>query len=205
VLIIVQARTSSQRFPNKVLFKLKNKPIIIHVLNRLKKSKFKNDIVVSTSIDKSDDKLVNFLKTKKIKFFRGDLNNVAKRLYMTSLKFKKKFFIRVSADSPLIDTEIMDQLITIHKKKNYKNYDVITNVFPRTFSKGMSFEIIKRNIIQANLKNMSIYEKEHVTKFFYNNPKKFKIKNLINLNKKKYSIDLTVDRKVDLKKIRKYL
>ena len=163
------------------------------------------DIVVSTSIDKSDDKLVNFLKTKKIKFFRGDLNNVAERLYMTSLKFKKKFFIRVSADSPLIDTEIMDQLITIHKKKNYKNYDVITNVFPRTFSKGMSFEIIKRNIIQANLKNMSIYEKEHVTKFFYNNPKKFKIKNLINLNKKKYSIDLTVDRKVDLKKIRKYL
>lgn len=205
MLIIVQARTSSQRFPNKVLFKLKNKPIIIHVLDRLKKSKFKNDIVVSTSINKSDDKLVNFLKMKKIKFFRGDLKNVAERLYMTALKFKKNFFIRVSADSPLIDVEIMDKLITIHKKKKYKNYDVITNVFPRTFSKGMSFEIIKRNIIQANLKNMSTNEKEHVTKFFYNNEKKFKIKNLINLNKKKYNIDLTVDRKIDIKKIKMYL
>ena len=69
----------------------------------------------------------------------------------------------------------------------------------------MSFEIIKRNIIQANLKNMSTNEKEHVTKFFYNNEKKFKIKNLINLNKKKYNIDLTVDRKIDIKKIKMYL
>ena len=69
----------------------------------------------------------------------------------------------------------------------------------------MSFEIIKRNIIQANLKNMSTNEKEHVTKFFYNNAKKFKIKNLINLKKKKYNTDLTVDRKIDIKKIKIYL
>ena len=68
MLIIVQARTSSQRFPNKVLFKLENKPLIIHVLDRLKKSKFKNDIVVATSINKSDDKLVNYLKLKKLNF-----------------------------------------------------------------------------------------------------------------------------------------
>ena len=129
MLIIVQARSSSHRFPNKVLFKLENKPIIIHVLDRLKKSKFKNDIVVSTSINKSDDKLINFLKMKKIKFFRGDLNNVAERLYMTALKFKKNFFIRVSADSPLIDAEIMDQLITIHKKKKIITIMILLQMF----------------------------------------------------------------------------
>ena len=65
MLIIVQARTNSHRFPKKILYKLENKPIIIHVLDRLKKSKFKNNLVVATSDKSSDDELVRLLKRKK--------------------------------------------------------------------------------------------------------------------------------------------
>ena len=67
MLIIVQARTNSHRFPKKALYKLENKPIIIHVLDRLKKSKFKNNLIVATSDKSSDDRLVRLLKKKKIK------------------------------------------------------------------------------------------------------------------------------------------
>ena len=204
MLIIVQARTNSQRFPNKVLYELDNKPVILHVLDRLKKSEFKNNLIVSTSIGESDDKLVKLLKKKNIQVFRGSLNDVADRLYKTALQIKKKYFVRVSGDSPVIDTKILDKLITIFKKKKYKNYDIITNVFPKTFPKGMSFEIIKRDIIHRNIRFMTEYEKEHVTKYFYNNSSKFKIKNLINFNKKKYNQNLTLDKKIDLKKIKKY-
>ena len=205
MLIIVQARTNSHRFPKKVLYKLGNKPIIIHVLERLKKSKFKNNLVVATSDKSSDDELVRLLKRKKIKIYRGNLKNVSKRLYETALKLKEKYFVRVSGDSPVIDVKILDRLIEIFKKKKYSNYDIITNVFPKTFPKGMSFEIIKREIISKNMKFMTNNEKEHVTKYFYKNSTKFKIKNLKNFNKKKYNLDLTVDKKIDLKRIKIYL
>ena len=65
MLIIIQARSSSKRFKNKVLFEINKKPIIHHVVDRLKQSKFKNKIIVSTSKFNSDDKLVNYLKKKK--------------------------------------------------------------------------------------------------------------------------------------------
>ncbi len=205
MLIIIQARTNSQRFPKKVLYKLENKPIIIHVLDRLKKSKFKNNLIVATSDTSSDDRLVRLLKKKKIKIYRGNLKNVSERLYETALKLKEKYFVRVSGDSPVIDVKILDRLIEIFKKKKYSNYDIITNVFPKTFPKGMSFEIIKREIISKNMKFMNKNEKEHVTKYFYKNSTKFKIKNLENFNKKKYNLNLTLDKKIDLKRIKIYL
>ena len=117
MLIIIQARTNSQRFPKKVLYKLENKPIIVHVLDRLKKSKFKNNLIVSTSDKSSDDRLVQLLKKKKIKIYRGNLKNVSERLYETALKLKEKYFVRVSGDSPVIDVKILDKLIEIFKKK----------------------------------------------------------------------------------------
>ncbi len=199
MLLIIQARTSSKRFPNKVLYKLNQKPIIVHVIDRLKKSLFKNTIVVSTSKNKSDDILVKILKKKNVKVFRGSLNNVAERLLKTANKYKKKIFVRVSADSPLIDVRILDKLINIFKKKKFRNHDIITNVFPKTFPKGMSFEIIKSSIIKENIKHMNKYEKEHVTAYFYKNSDNFKIKNLFNYNKVEYSKNLAIDRKSDLK------
>ncbi len=205
MLILVQARTSSKRFPRKILHEIQGKPLILHVIEKLKKSNFKNEIVVSTSIKKSDNELVALLKKNKIKFYRGNLKNVAERLLKTALKQKKNYFVRVSGDSPVIDTNILDRMIRIHNRKSYKNYDIITNVFPKTFPKGMSFEIIKRKIIINNLKFMSDSDKEHVTQYFYNNSSLFRIKNLFNFNEKKYKVDLTVDKKIDLKKIEVYL
>ena len=205
MLILVQARTSSKRFPRKILHEIQGKPLILHVIEKLKKSNFKNEIVVSTSIKKSDNELVALLKKNEIKFYRGNLKNVAERLLKTALKQKKNYFVRVSGDSPVIDTNILDRMIRIHNRKSYKNYDIITNVFPKTFPKGMSFEIIKTKIIINNLKFMSDSDKEHVTQYFYNNSSLFRIKNLFNFNEKKYKVDLTVDKKIDLKKIEVYL
>ena len=88
MLAIVQARTSSKRFKNKVLFPIYGKPLIEHVIFRIKKSLLIKNIIVATSNNKEDDKLVNFLKKIKIKFYRGDLNNVALRLVMEGLKLQ---------------------------------------------------------------------------------------------------------------------
>ena len=99
---------------------------------------------------------------------------MASRLYETAKANKAKFFVRISGDSPLIDPKIIDKAIKISHKQG--KYDIITNVFPRTFPKGQSVEVIKTSILKKYSKNFSKADKEHVTKYFYKNSNKFRVK-----------------------------
>tara|TARA_B100001057_G_C22410781_1_gene779570 strand:+ start:86 stop:676 length:591 start_codon:yes stop_codon:yes gene_type:complete len=190
------------------MYEIFGEPVIWWVIKSIKQVNFSKKIVVATSKNKSDEKLYRYLKGKNILVFRGSLNNVAERLNNTAEHFKSKFFIRICADSPLIDGKIVDKAISLCKK-NMKNFDIITNTFPKkTFPKGMSVELIKASILKDNIRKMSKDEKEHVTKFFYKNFKKFKIitfknKNKINNNQKKFS--LALDNVNDIQKIKKKL
>lgn len=204
MLCIIQARSNSKRFKNKVFHPIYGLPLISHVINRVKKSKKITKLVVSSSVKKSDDNLTSYLKKNKIKVFRGDLNNVAERLYKTAKKYNSKFFMRINGDSPLIDYKLINKAIKISKK--FKKYDIITNVFPRTFPKGQSVEIIKTSILNKYSKIFSKQDKEHVTKYFYDHSNKFLIKNFLYSGKKKHfkqSIDTKNDLKVILKKLNK--
>ncbi len=198
--MIIQARSNSKRFKNKVLLPIYGKPLISHVVHKIGKSKKKIEIVVSTSREKSDDRLVDHLKSNNINFFRGSLNNVALRLYNTARKYRSNYFVRISGDSPLFDFRILDKAIML--KKKYKNSDLITNVFPRTFPKGQSIEIIKASIIKKNIKKFNDHNKEHVTSYFYDNFKNFKIKNFVNKYKNN-SLKLSIDTTIDLNMIKK--
>ncbi len=200
MLCIIQARSNSKRFKNKVLHLIYGIPIIQHVVNRIKKSKKTTKLIVSSSLNKSDDNLISYLKKNRVKFFRGDLENVAMRLYETAKKNKAKFFVRISGDSPLIDPKLIDKAIRISQKE--KKCDIITNVFPRTFPKGQSVEVIRTSIIKKYSKNFSKLDREHVSKYFYDNSNKFIIKNFT-FNGKNKIIKLSVDTKKDLKDILK--
>ena len=107
MLAIIQARSSSKRFKNKVMFEIRKKPLIWYVYNSVKKSKYVKKIIISTSKDNSDNLLVNFLKNNKINYFRGSLVNVAERLYKTAKKNKSDYFLRISGDSPLINSKVI--------------------------------------------------------------------------------------------------
>jgi spore coat polysaccharide biosynthesis protein SpsF (cytidylyltransferase family) len=203
MLVIVQARSSSRRFPRKILHRIYGKTLIEHVILKINKSKNVSNIVVATSKNKSDDNLVKLLKNNNINYFRGELKNVAKRLLRVAEKYKKKYFMRINADSPLIDFRLIDLSIKIFLKKKY---DLITNVFPRSFPPGQSVEIIKTSILKKNIKKMNKIELEHVTSFFYDKYKNFSIKNFSTkkkLAKMKLSVDTKKDLYLILKKIKK--
>ncbi len=193
---------SSKRFRGKVLYKINNKPLIWYLINNIKKSKKVTDIIVATSKNKSDDVLTKYLKKINIKFFRGNLNNVMKRLFDLSKKLKKKYFLRISADSPLIDYRIINKAILLANKK--KKFDLITNVFPRSYPSGQSTEIIRSDILGNALNNPKItkYDLEHVTTFFYRNNKKYQIINFS--TKKKYYNKFSIDLKKDLGNLKRY-
>ena len=200
LIAIVQTRTNSKRLKNKALIEIYGLPMIHHVVEKVKKSKKIKKVIVSTSKEKTDDLLVKYLKEKKIEFYRGNLNNVALRLANTAKKYKAKYFVRINGDSPLIDYRIINRAINIFR--NSKEIDIITNVYPRSFPKGQSVEIIKSQVLKKNLKKFKLKDKEHVTTYFYKNANKFSIKNFC--IKRKYKLNnLSVDTIKDLKNIKK--
>ncbi len=200
IAIFIQARYNSKRLPGKVCLKISKKEILLHVYEKCKKSLIKN-IIVLTSKNKSDDKIVNLCSKNNIKYFRGDLYNVYRRYAQAIKKFKLDYFVRVTADSPLIDYRLIN--IAIKKLKKNKK-DIITNVFPRTYPIGQSIEIINCKTFLKNLNFTNKIEKEHITKYFYKNHKKFSILNF--KNKKNMSKEnLSVNTIKDFKKIKKFI
>jgi len=199
MIAIIQARTSSQRLKNKVLIKIKGKPMISYVIKSIKKSKMIKKLVIATSSKKSDDPLAQYLKRNFTNIYRGSLRNVAQRMYYAAKKFNANYFIRISGDSPFLDKKIIEKAIKIHKK-NINKFDLITNVFPRTYPQGQSVEIIKSSLLKKTIPLMNVDEREHVTKYFYKYPKIFRIKNF--KARKKSNKKLSIDTKKDLERLK---
>ena len=199
MLCIIQARYSSKRLPGKVLKKILGTTVLERVINQVKKSKKINKIIIATSKHKNDKKIINFCKRNKINCILGPLNNVFKRFYSIIIQEHCKSFVRISADSPLLDYSLIDKAVTLFNKNRY---DIITNVFPRTFPKGFSVEVINSKIIlNSLLKIKKKRHQEHLTSFFYDNYKKFKIKNFY--NKINYSnINLSIDNLSDFIRVK---
>ena len=103
ILAVVQARTSSKRFPNKILKKINNLAIIEIIIERLKRSKKISQIVVATTKNPSDDKLIELLKKINVNYYRGDENNVLERFYKVAVQKRADIIVRITSDCPLID------------------------------------------------------------------------------------------------------
>jgi len=195
MLAIIQARFSSKRLKGKVLKKIKKKELLTHVIERASGSKKIKKIIIATSNRKSDDQIVKFCIKKKLTYFRGNLDDVWSRFIKILKINKEKSFVRICADSPFMHNKLLDKGINIFQKNNY---DIVTNVFPRSYPKGQSIEIFKSSVLIKNYsKKRSSYFKEHFPKYFYKNYKKFKIKNFKN-NSDFSFMNLSVDTKKDL-------
>ncbi len=199
MLCIIQARYSSKRLPGKVLKKILGVTVLKRVINQVKKSKKISKIIVATSKHYSDKEIINFCNKNKIYCLSGPLNNVFKRFHSIITHEHCKSFARISADSPLLDPSLIDEAVTLFNKTQS---DIVTNVFPRTFPKGFSVEVINSQIISDFvLKIKTKKNKEHLTSFFYDNYKKFKIKNFY--NKINYSnINLSIDNLSDFIRVK---
>ncbi len=172
--IIIQARMSSKRLPKKVLMDVNGKPLIQHLLDRLKTLQ-EIQIVVATSLDVSDDVLADYCLEHKIECFRGDLNNVYLRYVDTIRFYKFEAFMRITGDSPLIDPVIVQEAFRLYSESPV---DLVTNVFPRSFPKGQSVEIFNSEaFIKTYDLALCCNQLEHISTVFYENSQQFNIKN----------------------------
>ncbi len=199
--VFIQVRMSSKRLPGKVMMKVNNLRILDYLVDRLKYSN-KYNIIITTSTNIEDDIIEKYCVDKKILYYRGNLNNVAKRIIEAAKKFECRSFVRVSGDSPLLDVDIIDRARNYYEKDKF---DLVTNIFPRSYPTGQSVEIIRTSsLIKAYNKMYSLKHFEHVTPFFYENENLFKIKNF-NYDKDLSTKKFTVDTKDDLNNFIKIL
>lgn len=178
VIAFLQARMSSSRLPGKVLLDLAGSPMLIQQINRLKRSKLIDDIVVLTSNHPSDDPLVKICDKYGIKYFRGDLDNVLNRFYQAYLEYNPDHIVRITGDCPLLDWKVVDQ--TIQQHLDYPR-DLTSNTCTPSFPDGLDVEVMtKECLIAINNKASSKTEIEHVTYYCYTHEHEFSMQNVEN-------------------------
>ena len=204
--IIIQARTSSKRFRGKILKSFNQKRLIFNIIDNLKKLKKINKIIVATTINNSDNQLCNLLKKNKISLVRGSENNVYKRFRQCCVQNKCDYLIRISADSPFINSDLIQKMINFLIKNSNKKIDFITSNYPKKILKGQSIEIISTKIFfKYEKKITTLDEKEHVFSKIYENIKRFNSWGVIYSEEFSSDLDLCIDYPLDILKKRKFI
>ena len=191
---IIQARYGSTRLPGKIFMDITGKPLLWHVVNRLKYVNLIDDIIVATTTDEKDDLTEEWCKKNDVKCYRGSEDDVLNRFYCAATEFPCDIIVRVTADDPLKEPKIINNII---KKLIDEKLDLSTNVFPPSYPEGLDCEVFTFDVLQTMEKaTNNSYDREHVTPYIYNNPDKFKIGN-VSSAKQLSSYRWTIDNKED--------
>lgn len=176
MLAVIQARMTSTRFPGKVLVPLHGRPVLSHVLDHVAAADRIDDVVVATSIDASDDPIDAAVRAEGFVVVRGPLHDVAARFVEVLRVMRARAFVRVSADSPLIDPAVIDAVV---EGFSAGGCDLSTNVFPRTFPVGQSVECVGSEAFHLMLAQAAgPRTREHVTSGFYEASDRWRIRNI---------------------------
>lgn len=196
--VIVQSRMGSERLPGKALVRIAGKPLLQYVLERLERCTMLDAVVVATSTASEDDAIVQFCQGWGAKCCRGPLNDVAGRFLGVLEQNDWEAFVRIAGDSPLLDQRLVDRGVKLFCGGNF---DLVTNVWPRSYPCGQSVEVVATKILKQTHERMKKpNDREHVTRFFYQHEREFKISNFKSA-RNYVGWRLVVDTADDLKKV----
>lgn len=192
--IIIQARLGSTRLPGKTLFKVLDKTILEYVIERTKKAKTVGNVIVATTTKKEDLAIVNSAKKLGVGVYRGSEDDVLDRFYQAARLFNVKHIVRITADCPFIDPDIIDAVVERYFETQA---DYCANTLEITFPDGEDVEVFGFETLKNAWKNARLLsEREHVTPYIEKRPDKFKhanLKNKANLSDKRWTLDTKED------------
>jgi spore coat polysaccharide biosynthesis protein SpsF (cytidylyltransferase family) len=153
------------------MFGLSNHPVIWHVFRRVNKSKLIDQVIIATSTESADDVIEKFCISNKFNFFRGSEDDVLDRFNKAARIFNADIVIRITADCPLIDPNIIDDVLHNHM---INDFDV--SGLAGDFPDGLDVEVFKQEALdiasrESNLRS----EREHIGQYFYKRPEQFKL------------------------------
>lgn len=197
IVAIIQARMGSTRLPGKVMKEVLGKPLLEYQTERVRKSKFINQIVIATTTRPTEQPIIDLCERLSLDYFRGSEEDVLSRYFEAATHYKADVVVRLTSDDPLIDPAIIDRTISKYLS-NTNTYDYVSNSLEKTFPIGLDVEVFSMKALEeTNQEARALAEREHVTPYMYLHPEKF------NLGVVKYKTDLstlrlTVDTEEDL-------
>ena len=192
VAAIIQARMTSTRLPAKVMKKVKERPLLGYLIERLRFCRRIDKIILATTANKEDDLIVSFAREENLPFYRGSEDDVLDRYYQTAKTFNIDHIVRITSDCPLIDPRICDHVVKVYFESNVD----FVRTGP-TFAEGvdcevLSFKALEKAWNEASLKS----EREHVTLYIRNHPQLFEmitLKNETDDSKYRFTVDVWED------------
>ena len=197
---IIQARMNSNRLPGKVLQDICGQTMLACVLRRVKRASLLDQVIVATSATDADNAIIDECQKLAVPTFRGSEVDVLDRFYHAMLSCGADVAVRITADCPLIEPEIIDKVLRAFLSSNV---DYASNTLNRTYPRGLDVEVTKLSALKCAWEQSSkLYHRAHVTPYLYENPQKFKLLSVT--NKTDWSCyRWTVDTSDDLEFVRK--
>ena len=170
IVAIIQARMSSTRLSGKVLMPLVGKPVLWHVVNRIRACKTIAEVVVATSTDVTDDVIETWCRGADVSSYRGDLNDVLDRYYQAGLIHAADIVVRITADCPVVDPTIVDEVVRGYLAGGYDFYG-LSGEFPD----GLDCTVFAFNALARAWREAALpSEREHVGPYIEKHPEMFK-------------------------------
>ena len=199
--VIIQARTGSKRFPNKIFAKFLGKTILDSVIEKIKSNKNINKIIIATTKNSLDDNIEKYCNRKNILIHRGSEKNVLQRFIDVCEEYKLDKLLRICSDNPLLSSKYLDVLIN-HFNGNYDycsfytKFDEPAIIKPiGVFAEGVSRKALNVALKKSNGDKLSL---EHVTYFIHKNFSLFKIKKIPIPASLNPELRFTIDYEADL-------
>jgi spore coat polysaccharide biosynthesis protein SpsF len=194
-IIILQARTASERFPGKVLKELQGIPMLAHSIRRLKKVDKNVRVIVATSDLVQDDTIEELAEIEKTLCFRGSEKDVLDRFYKVAKKYEAKIIIRATGDNPLVDPLEARRVLETISNNEYQYVSGFHEVDGNKLPFGVGVEAFSFKTLEEiwGIGDKPEY-REHVNEYIFDNPESFKYYKLECLpENSSTNLSLTVD------------
>jgi spore coat polysaccharide biosynthesis protein SpsF len=194
---IIQARMGSSRLPGKILAELAGQPMLARCVARLGRAQMLDDLLVATTTSPVDDVTTGLCATRGWRCFRGSEDDVLDRYYQAARLQDTDVVVRVTADCPFIEPEIVDRVIREFSERQ-PDVDYASNVIPeRTYPRGLDVEVFTvRALERAWREDDSAAWREHVTEYIVRNPDRFRLHGVChpeNLSQWRWTVDTAED------------
>jgi len=197
ILGIIQARMGSTRLPGKALKKINGIPLLKYQIDRVADSGLMDKLVIATTDSDKDDEIVSVCRDNGIEYFRGSENDVLARFYECARRFKADVIVRLTADCPLSDPAIVDDVIDLYLKSGV---DYAANTIPPQSSRypdGTDVEVFSMNALERAYNSCdNPCDREHVTFYFWKYGNEFTTRQLDNKedwSKFRFTVDYSED------------
>ena len=178
IVTVIQARTGSTRLPGKVLMPLAGEPLLVRMVQRVKRAKLAGTVVVASTTEKEDDPIEAICNEKGWNIYRGHATDLLDRHYQAAKIFNADAVVKIPSDCPLIDPMVIDKVLSVYIE-NFPCVDFVSNLHPPTYPDGNDVEVMKFSVLETAWKEASLpMEREHTTPFIWERPERFKLMNV---------------------------